>query len=134
MFGRKPGSGGDALAARVRQIAGPRPLAGAAEPPVDPVTVFARSFDTPLVAKSVRKQDRAPRQAVFRTATMVTSGGARQNVALKDVSATGARIEFHTRGTLPELVVLIEPMMKLHKRARVVWQEEGRAGLAFLTD
>lgn len=130
MFGRKQASAADALAARVRQIAAPRPAhAGDPPPPVEPVS---RTYAAPTVAKSVRKQDRAPRQSVFRTATMVTSGGARQNVALKDVSATGARIEFHTRGTLPDHVVLIEPMLKLHKRARVVWQEEGRAGLEFI--
>jgi len=131
MFGRKQASAADALAARVRQIADPRP-AHAGDPPPPPVETVSRTYGAPTVAKSVRKQDRAPRQSVFRTATMVTSGGARQNVALKDVSATGARIEFHTRSTLPSLVVLIEPMLKLHKRARVVWQEEGRAGLEFI--
>lgn len=65
---------------------------------------------------------------------MITHGGARQNVAMKDVSATGARIEFHTRGMLPDQIIIIEPMMKLHKRARVVWQDEGIAGLEFLKD
>jgi len=63
---------------------------------------------------------------------MITHGGARQNVAMKDVSATGARIEFHTRGMLPDQIIIIEPMMKLHKRARVVWQDEGIAGLEFI--
>lgn len=130
MFGRKQASAGDVLAARVRQLADPRPAPADAEPAASFTATTQRA--APSVAKSVRKQDRAPRQALFRTATLVTSGGGRQNVALKDVSETGARIEFHTRGTLPELVVIIEPMIKLHKRARVVWQDEGVAGLEFL--
>jgi hypothetical protein len=129
MFGRKAASGRDVLAERMRQIAEPRPAPAAAE---SAATFTSATTPAPSVAKSVRKQDRAPRQSLFRTATLITSAGARQNVALKDVSATGARIEYHTRGTLPEIVVLIEPMLKLHKRARVVWQDEGIAGLEFL--
>jgi len=118
------------LAERMRQIADPRPAPAATESAAS----FTASAATtaPSVAKSVRKQDRAPRQSLFRTATLITSGGGRQNVALKDVSETGARVEFHTRGTLPEIVIIIEPMLKIHKRARVVWQEEGVAGLEFL--
>lgn len=128
MFGRKQASGGDALAARVRQLAEPRPPASA----IEPVEPAPKTYEGPSVAKSVRKQDRAQRHSLFRTATMITSGGARQNVALKDVSATGARIEFHTRTALPPEIIIIEPMAKLHTRARVVWQDEGIAGLEFI--
>lgn len=119
------------LAERMRQIADPRPTPATTESAASFTSAAAPAAS---VAKSVRKQDRAERQSLFRTATMITSGGARQNVAMKDVSATGARIEFHTRATLPAQIIIIEPMMKLHKRARVVWQDEGIAGIEFIDE
>lgn len=134
MFGRKTGSGKDVLAERVRQLGGSRPPGAAAAPEAAPSYAGPATYASPTVAKSTRQKERAPRQPLFRTATLVTSGGGKQNVAVKDLSATGARIEFHTRGDLPDIVILIEPTLKLSKRARVVWQEPGVAGLEFIEE
>lgn len=135
MFGRKASGGKDVLAARVRQLSETRPASPDIEPPAAAPAAPARTFQmTPSVAKTVRNKDRAPREPMFRTGTLVTSGGGRQSVAVKNVSATGALIEFHTRAELPLYVVLIEPMMRLNKRARVVWQIEGAAGLQFMEE
>jgi hypothetical protein len=41
-------------------------------------------------------------------------------------------VEFFQHVTLPPEVQLLEATMRLRKRARVVWQEDGRAGLEFL--
>lgn len=134
MFGRKPSDGKDVLAARVRQLSETRPASPEIEAPVPSAAAAApRTFSMASnVAKTVRSKERAPREPMFRTGTLVTSGGARQNVAIKNVSATGALIEFHTRNELPLYVVLIEPMLRLHKKAKVVWQIEGAAGLQFV--
>lgn len=137
MFGRKASGGKDVLAARVRQLSETRPASPEIEPPAPTAAPAApaRTFSmTPSVAKTVRNKDRAPREPMFRTGTLVTNGGGRQSVAVKNVSATGALIEFHTRAELPLYVVLIEPMLRLNKRARVVWQIEGAAGLQFMEE
>jgi hypothetical protein len=86
------------------------------------------------VASTVRSKPRATRQPMFRTGVLITSGGGRQTVAIKNLSDTGARIEYHTRTELPPVVMLAEPTLKLMKKARVVWQGEGVAGLEFIPD
>lgn len=58
--------------------------------------------------------------------------GERMAVVVKDVSATGARVEFFVRRTLPDEVLFMEATLKLRKRARVVWQRDGAVGLEFL--
>lgn len=80
----------------------------------------------------VLETPRAPREAIYRSATIVTLGGAQRNVALKQLSVTGARIEFHSREPLPEQFVLIEPIRGLRRRVRVVWQDDFVAGVAFV--
>lgn len=113
MFGKsKPPDAAKRLADRVKQVtAGVASDVQAAEPQ--------------------RPVDRAPRQAVFRNATVTLDSGQRLAVALKDVSSAGARIEFFQRNTLPASFMLSEPTLKLHRRVRVVWQREGIAGLMF---
>ncbi len=112
MFGKsKPPDAAKRLADRVKQVTADAPDAQAARPQ--------------------RPADRAPRQAVFRNATVMLDSGQRLAVALKDVSAAGARIEFFQRNTLPASFMLSEPTLKLRRRVRVVWQREGIAGLMF---
>jgi len=81
-----------------------------------------------------RQIERAVRQAVFRQGALILVNGEKLRVALKDISATGARVEYFERRELPSLVVLVEPTLKIKSRARVVWQREGVAGLAFATE
>ncbi len=50
--------------------------------------------------------ERAVRQAVFRQGALILANGERMRVAVKDISMTGARVEFFARCELPELVVL----------------------------
>lgn len=79
-----------------------------------------------------RQIERAVRQAVFRQGALILANNERLRVALKDVSTTGARVEYFTRQDLPDEVILVEPTLRIKSRARVVWQREGVAGLAFL--
>lgn len=113
MFGKSKLPDGSVLANRVRNIAAQAPAATVEKSPP-------------------RSKERAPRQAVFRNATITFDSGERMAVAVKDVSATGARVEFFRHVALPETFLLSEPMMKLRRRVRVVWQRDGVAGVEFV--
>ena len=53
-------------------------------------------------------------------------------MVVKNVSETGARIEFLRDITLPDRVLLSEPTLRLRLWAYVAWQERGKAGLEFV--
>ncbi len=80
----------------------------------------------------VKHIERAVRQAVFRQGALILGTGERLPIALKNVSSTGARVEFFTRRELPEFAVLVEPTLRIKSRVRVVWQRDGAAGLIFI--
>lgn len=84
------------------------------------------------VVEAPRLIERAFRRPFFRQGALVFEDGQRLNIAVKDLSAGGARVEFYVRTTLPENVMLCEPTLRLRCRAKVVWQDEGAAGLAFI--
>lgn len=113
MFGKSKPPVESVLASRLRNIAERAP-AGAVE------------------KMAPRSKDRAPRQAVFRNATITLDNGERITVAVKDVSAAGARVEFFRHVPLPQSFMLSEPVMKLKCRVRVVWQRDGVAGVEFV--
>lgn len=75
---------------------------------------------------------RSPRQTTFKQATIQLIGGERLDVVVKNLSDTGVRIEFFRKVTLTEYVILNEPTHNLRTRARVVWQQDGVAGLHFV--
>jgi hypothetical protein len=118
MFRKRPSSGKQALTERVRQL-GERPT-----PPTDD----ARS--SPVRGGKPRE----PRRAIFKNGTVMFGTGVRLSVVIKDLTDSGARIEFFARTMLPDEVILAEPMLKLRRRARVAWQRDGAAGLQFLDD
>lgn len=112
MFGRKspPPKG---LADRVRQVS-ERPRF---EPPPAPMK---------------RQNQRPPREPTFRNGTISWEGGDRLKVVIKDLSESGARVEFFIHQPLPDVVLISEPTQKLRRQARVVWQRSGVAGLKFI--
>lgn len=65
---------------------------------------------------------------------LILADGEKRAVAVKDISATGARIEYFVRRELPDFVTLVEPTLRIKSRARVAWQRDGVAGLAFVRD
>ncbi|HYD88874.1 MAG TPA: hypothetical protein VEA80_15475 [Vitreimonas sp.] len=114
MFGKaKPSSNKGALSERMRR---------AVERPTAP---------PPSGLSLTRQIERAVRQAVFREGALILAEGEKLPVALKNISATGARVEYFTRSELPAVVILVEPTLRIKSRARVVWQRDGVAGLAF---
>jgi len=113
MLGRKSHTISGALRDRVRRIA----EAPSAAPVRPQQAVFGK---------------RQPREPAFRPAQLTFMHGERLDVVVKDLNASGARVEF-VRGTgLPERVLLTEPRQGLRKWAHVTWQAWGVAGLAFV--
>lgn len=89
----------------------------------------ARSIAPPAWVKHI---ERAVRQAVFRQGALILGTGEKLPIALKNISSTGARVEFFVRRELPEFAVLAEPTLRIKSRVRVVWQRDGAAGLIFI--
>jgi hypothetical protein len=108
MFGKKPSN--STLTDRVRAIAERQPTQG---PPQ-------------------QEKTRAHRDSVFKQATITLDSGSRLSVAIKDISAGGARIEFFQDVALEGEFTISEPMTRLRRRARVAWRVQGAAGLIFL--
>lgn len=111
--------GGDILAERLKAISG----RGEFE---------ATDHREPVVYKAVGKRQRASRKPTFKQATLLLPSGDRMDVVVKNVSDTGARVDFFSRIQLPPTVILSEPTLRLRRKASVVWQGEGSAGLHFL--
>jgi hypothetical protein len=89
----------------------------APEVPFEPLTPVERRAET--------------RESVFREAVLTIEGYYNVRAIITDISADGARIEFATRIDLPSRIVITEPLSGLKRWARVAWQNEGAAGLAF---
>jgi hypothetical protein len=79
---------------------------------------------------AIGSKKRATRRAMFRQASIVAVGE-RIEVVVKNVSETGARIDFFRRLDLPSRVLLQAPSLQLKRWARVVWQTDSSAGLHF---
>ncbi|MEQ1783178.1 MAG: hypothetical protein ABMA14_17615 [Hyphomonadaceae bacterium] len=76
--------------------------------------------------------ERADRKASFRPATLTFITGDRVDVVVKNLSTTGARVEFMCNALLPDRVLLSEPTARLKVWAYVIWQDAGAAGLEFV--
>jgi hypothetical protein len=81
---------------------------------------------TPAVDWRGDGSDRAP---TFVHGTVELESGVRENVAVRDVSGDGVRIDFARTLTLPDRVHLSAPGMGLRSWAQVVWRKQRSAGL-----
>lgn len=118
MFGRsKTPRAGSGLTDRVQQIA--------QRPAQAPKPEF-------IAQEKARAKPRAERRALFRNGGLLIDDGQRVAVAIKNLSDSGARIEYFTKMDLPDYVTLVEPTLKLRRRAQVIWQTDGAAGLMFV--
>jgi hypothetical protein len=114
---KKPGNSkeGDPLANRLKAIASKPALA-----------------ESDYVASAPKVDNRAKRQATFKQATLMLSGGERVDVVVKNISATGAKVQFFKHVTLSQKVMMSEPTLRIRRWAEVVWQKDGEAGLHFV--
>jgi len=104
---------------------------------VDPLAQRMRkiadvSHDETNYSHTATGKKRSERKATFKAATLTLISGERIDVVVKNVSDTGARIEFLRDVVLPDRVLLSEPTLRLKIWAYVAWQERGKAGLEFV--
>jgi hypothetical protein len=112
--------GGDALAGRMKAISA-RPQFEAVEKQIDYVSV-------------PRRLTREERHNVYKQATATLAHGEKLDCVIKNISKSGARIEYFRRVQLSDTITISEPTMKLRVFADVVWQREGAAGLRFIRE
>lgn len=95
----------------------------------------ASNSSSPLpipVLRPRRENRRAPRKGVWCVCNIYSQSGAVREGIILDVSASGARIRFRNRGTLPPIVKIKASRIGLNRFARVVWQTAFDAGLEFV--
>lgn len=78
--------------------------------------------------------ERAARENVFRLASVYIRKNTSVRCVVNNVSVSGARISLKIEQRLPEIVVIKFDQNGARKRARVVWQKKGEAGIAFIND
>lgn len=113
MFKKSDNKGSDPLANRMRKIAAV---------PVEETTYSSLATG----------EKRAEREPTFKSATLTMLSGERVDVIVKNISETGARIEFVRDVSLTDRVLLSEPTMRIKIWAYVIWQTRGAAGLQFV--
>lgn len=86
------------------------------------------------VVRPQKNHRRGPRKGVWCVCVIETRGGEKREGVIIDISKTGARIRFRSRGTLPDVVRIRASRIGLSRFARVVWQSEFDAGIEFVPD
>lgn len=91
------------------------------------------SKTAPPVTKSREELRDQPREKVYRFARLVLAGEACVKCVILDLSHGGARVQFDNFGAgLPEFVTLEFEASGIARKARVRWERDHQAGLAFL--
>lgn len=78
-----------------------------------------------------RKQRSEAREPVFRFATVIINGDFQHKAVIRDIGGHGARIVLEGMHALPQVVTLKIAQTGARLKARVVWQRDAEAGLAF---
>lgn len=112
---KKKNQGGSALTDRIKAVSG-----------------HDVSDERSYVDTHIRRGDRAQRDPTYKQATIQLRGGERLPVVVKNVSDTGARIQFFKEVPLSDVVYLMEPTLNINRWCDVVWQEDNCAGLQFV--
>ncbi len=111
------------------------PAAPPAQPQIDMTRMRASMAPLPVSAVATPKPayDRVtPRADTWSVGKVTLTGGHIRECVLIDLSETGARIRFRTRGMLSRTVKLKASRHQIDREARVVWKDMYDAGLEFL--
>jgi hypothetical protein len=86
--------------------------------------------------EAARGSKRSERAATFKQATLTLEHGERLAVVIKNLSRTGARVEFFQNRDLEvgDYVRLSEQSTALKRGARVIWKRPGLVGLKFTAE
>ncbi|MDP3738034.1 MAG: PilZ domain-containing protein [Hyphomonadaceae bacterium] len=80
------------------------------------------------VSTSHRRPARVP---TYKPAVIVLAGGEKFPVVIKNLSDTGAKVEFFQNRELSGQVRLVEQSIALNAAAEIAWQRGGVLGLTF---
>ena len=92
------------------------------------------SAPIPVVRPQPANKRRGPRKGIWCVCSIYYEGGEVREGIILDVSKTGARVRFRSRGSLPTIVKIKASRIGLNRFARVVWQSTFDAGLEFIVD
>src|SRR5262245_48157907 len=92
----------------------------------------ARARQAEREAESLVERREEERRPVFQEAVLTLDEYFKIRAVITDISAGGARVQYATRTDLPFRLRISAQTLKLKCWARVVWQTDGAAGLAFL--
>ncbi len=110
-----------------------RPNTGKPDPLAQRMRKIAEVAPEEVVYSTVTPgEKRADRKPTFKAASLSFITGQKIDVVVKNVSDTGARVEFMLDVELPDRVLVSEPTLRLRTWAYVVWQTRGVAGLQFV--
>ena len=76
----------------------------------------------------------AARKGIWCVCTVSTDATWLREAIILDVSKTGARIRFRSRGQLPSEIRIKASRIGLNRRARIIWQTVFDAGIEFIPD
>lgn len=74
---------------------------------------------------------RAKRSSVYKQGAVVLAGGENLPVVIRNLSASGCRVEYFQNRRLEGRVLVTEPSLPLRRWGEVVWQGEGVCGIGF---
>ena len=83
-------------------------------------------------ARPEEARERSQRIDVFRPALLTLTRGEKVPAIIRNISETGARIEFFQYQALSDVVLLSEPTASMRVFAEVVWDKDGAGGLQFI--
>lgn len=86
----------------------------------------ADAYET--VSSSSRRPARTP---TYKQAVIVLTGGEKFPVVIKNLSSTGAKVEFFQNREISGQVRLVEQSIDLNTVAEIAWQRDGMLGLIF---
>lgn len=91
------------------------------------------SKSAPSTSNRIEEVRAVSREKVFRFARLILPGAATVKCVVLDLSQGGARVQFDGFGAgLPEYVTLEFEASGVSRKARVAWERQHTAGLAFL--
>lgn len=88
----------------------------------------------PEAAAIIGKHERAPRQSVYRLASLYISKIDCVRCVVVNLSADGARITMEGIFELPEFVVLRFDQSGVKRKARIAWRQDRDIGLTFIKE
>jgi hypothetical protein len=95
--------------------------------------ITTRAAPNPDAYESVSSSHRRPvREPTYKPAVLVVGGGERLPVVIKNLSQTGAKVEFFQNRELSGRVRLVEQSVNLDALGDVAWQRDGMVGLTFV--